>query len=58
VRGKTSKSSTLKCAESSKVLIRTVSDIEQLREGDVGVPVVGNFPVMDFRVGTNLICCK
>jgi hypothetical protein len=38
-----------------KVIIRTVSDIEQLSEGDVGVPVVGNFPVVDFIVGTNLL---
>ena len=55
VQGEKGNSSTLKCAVSRKVLIRTVSDIEHLREGDVGVPVVGNFPVVDFIVGPNLL---
>jgi hypothetical protein len=31
-----------------KVLIRTTDDIQRLKVGDIGVPVVGNFPLVDF----------
>ena len=47
--------STLHYDVKRKVLIRTISDIQNLESGDVGVPVVGNFPVADFVVGTNLL---
>ena len=33
-----------------KVLIRKIADIETLRHGDIGVPVVGNFPLIDFVI--------
>ena len=33
-----------------KVLIRKFDDIKALRNGDIGVPVVGNFPLIDFVI--------
>lgn len=54
-RNITGEVSTLHCDVKRKVLIRTISDIQNLNSGDVGVPVVGNFPVADFVVGTNLL---
>jgi hypothetical protein len=38
-----------------KVLIRSISDIKGLKEGDIGVPVIGNFPVADFILGNDLL---
>jgi hypothetical protein len=38
-----------------KVLIRSISDISCLEEGDIGVPVIGNFPVADFILGSDLL---
>ena len=33
-----------------KVLIRNIEDINHLENGDIGVPVVGNFPLIDFVI--------
>jgi hypothetical protein len=55
VKGQKGTSSTLRCPVNRKVLIRTLSDISKLKSGDVGIPVVGNFPVADFIVGKNLL---
>jgi hypothetical protein len=33
-----------------KVLIRNIEDIKHLKNGDIGVPVVGNFPLIDFVI--------
>lgn len=33
-----------------KVLIRSICDTENLKEGDIGIPVVGIFRVADFRL--------
>jgi hypothetical protein len=37
-------------SELTKVLIRKIEDIKQLKNGDIGVPVVGNFPLIDFVI--------
>jgi len=38
-----------------KVLIRSVSDIKQLKDGDVGVPVVCNFPLVDYVMKPDIL---
>jgi hypothetical protein len=38
-----------------KVLIRTTDDIQRLKVGDIGVPVVGNFPLVDFVIKPNIL---
>jgi hypothetical protein len=48
------KTATLKLPNESlelrKVLMRKIKDIELLTDGDIGVPVVGNFPLIDFVI--------
>jgi hypothetical protein len=38
-----------------QVLIRTVEDIGALKDGQIGVPVTGNFPLVDFVLKPNIL---